>query len=173
MLQSITLKHLDPVRCKGKSVNIPLPFLIDEHCGIIFVLALFIAFQKFSGRDVIHLLLLLHLSLIPLHIVDINDELATLKPDRLHPEHSVVVQLVPEAGVARRLAKEMGAREVLGQVVAAEEALLAEVAAVAAALLLVHLGQVDLHLLRVRRFVGTLLKRTRLLPILRPEVHLK
>ena len=168
MLQSITLKHLDPVRCKGKSVNIPLPFLIDEHCGIIFVLA----FQKFSGRDVIHLLLLLHLSLIPLHIVDINDELAALKPDRLHPEHSVVVQLVPEAGVARRLAKEMGAREVLGQVVAAEEALLAEVAAVPAALLVVHLGKVDLNLLRVRRFVGTALKWAGLLAILRPEVNL-
>ena len=125
----------------------------------------------FSGCDVIHLLLL-HLSLVPNHVVDVDDELATLEPDRLHPEHSVVVQLVPEAGVARRLAKEMGACEVLGQVVAAEEALLAEVAAVPAALLVVHLGKVDLNLLRVRRFVGTALKWAGLLAILRPEVNL-
>ena len=60
----------------------------------------------------------------------------------------------------------------LGQVVAAEEALLAEMAAVSAALLTVDLCNVDLHLLRVRRFVGTFFKRAALLAILSAEMHL-
>ena len=74
--------------------------------------------------------------------------------------------------MSRGRAEEVCAGEVLGEVVAAEEALLAEVAAVAAALVVVHLRHVDLHLLRVRRLVGAVLERARLLAVLRPEVHL-
>ena len=149
----------------------PLPSLIDEHGRVLLLLlALIIAFQLIGGRgDVVHFLLLLH---VPLVVVDVNDEVAALEADRLHPEHAVVVELVPEAGVSRGRAEEVRAGEVLGEVVAAEEALLAEVAAVAAALVVVHLRHVDLHLLRVRRLVGAVLERARLLAVLRPEVHL-